>query len=201
MSNDGPLVRVLIVDDDQAILDYMQVLLEKDGYSVKTMADSTLVEAELKNGYHLIILDLMMPKMDGVETLERIRRIDNDIGVIVYTGFPNLESARSTMRLGALDYLSKPFNVDEFREVLVRVLKQKGISRTSEEELYRIIGERIREVRKEKDLTLSQLHKRTGLSISLLSQIERSESAPSISSLFKIAVALESRMGDLFGPH
>jgi two-component system, OmpR family, response regulator len=200
-SGDVAQVRVLIVDDDQAILDYMQVLLERDGFFVKVLDDPTKVEAELKNQYHLVILDMMMPKMDGIETLERIRRLDDDLAVIVYTGFPNLDNARATMRLGALDYLSKPFNVDEFRQVLERVLRKKGLSRTPEEQLYRIIGERIRTLRKEKDLTLSQLHKRTGLSISLLSQIERSESAPSISSLYKIAAALESRMGDLFGPY
>jgi DNA-binding XRE family transcriptional regulator len=103
------------------------------------------------------------------------------------------------MKLDAVDYLKKPFNVDEFREVLSRVMRKKGLARTPEEQLHKIIGDTIRGLRKEKELTLKQMSRRTGLSISLLSQIERAESSPSISSLYKIAVALDSRIQDLFG--
>src|SRR5271154_3895272 len=95
-----PAVRILIVDDDKAICDYMQTLLERDGYAVKTLADALLVEEEVRaGGYHLIILDLMMPKLDGIEVLKRIRKIDNDIAVVIFTGFPNLESAVQSMKL------------------------------------------------------------------------------------------------------
>ena len=65
----------------------------------------------------------------------------------------------------------------------------------------RVIGDTIRNLRKDKDLTLKQMARRTGLSVSLLSQIERAESSASISSLYKIAVALESRIQDLFGAY
>jgi transcriptional regulator with XRE-family HTH domain len=64
-----------------------------------------------------------------------------------------------------------------------------------------VIGDTIRTLRKDKDLTLKQMARRTGLSVSLLSQIERAESSASISSLYKIAVALESRIQDLFGQY
>src|SRR5215472_5840127 len=145
-----PAVRILIVDDDKAICDYMQTLLERDGFHVKTLSDPTFVEEEVRQGgYHLIILDLMMPKLDGIEVLRRMRK--------------------------------------------------KGLARTPEEQLHRVIGDTIRNLRKEKDLTLKQMSRRTGLSVSLLSQIERAESSASISSLYKIAIALESRIQDLFG--
>lgn len=197
-----PAVKILIVDDDRAICDYMQTLLERDGYEVKTLADPLLVEDEVRSGgYHLIILDLMMPKMDGIEVLKRIRKVDNDIAVVIFTGFPNLESAVASMKLDAVDYIKKPFNVDEFREVLARVMRKKGLARTPEEQLHRVIGDTIRNLRKDKDLTLKQMARRTGLSVSLLSQIERAESSASISSLYKIAVALESRIQDLFGQY
>jgi two-component system, OmpR family, response regulator len=195
-----PPIKILIVDDDKAILDYMQLLLEKDGYHVKVLQDPSLVEEELKGGgYHLLILDLMMPKMDGIETLQRVRKIDSDIAVVIYTGYPNVESSIAAMRLKAIDYLKKPFNVDEFRSVLERIMREKGIVRSPEEQLHRTIGDIIRQLRKEKDLTLKQMAKRTGLSVSLLSQIERAESSASISSLYKIAIALEARVRDLFG--
>ena len=89
-----PAVKILIVDDDRAICDYMQTLLERDGYAVKTMSDPTTIEDEVKNGgYHLIILDLMMPKLDGIEALKKIRKIDSDVAVVIFTGYPNLETA------------------------------------------------------------------------------------------------------------
>jgi DNA-binding NtrC family response regulator len=199
---DIPAVRILIVDDDRAICDYMQTLLERDGYQVKTLSDPTQVEEEVRGGgYHLIILDLMMPKLDGIEVLKRIRKIDTDIAVVIFTGFPNLESAVQSMKLDAVDYIKKPFNVDEFREVLGRVMSKKGLARTPVEQLQRVIGDTIRNLRKDKDLTLKQMARRTGLSVSLLSQIERAESSASIESLYKIAVALDSRVQDLFGTY
>ncbi len=197
-----PQVRILIVDDDRAICEYMQTLLEKDGFAVKTLSDATLVESEVRQGeYHVIILDLMMPKLDGIEVLKRIRAVDTDVAVVIFTAHPDLDTAVASMKLDAVDYLKKPFNVDEFRDVLDRVMRKKGLARTPEEQLHRAIGETIRGMRKDKGLTLKQMSRRTGLSISLLSQIERAESSPSISSLYKIAMALETRIRDLFGPY
>ncbi|MDX2056134.1 MAG: response regulator [Polyangiaceae bacterium] len=195
-----PSVKILIVDDDRAICEYMQTLLEKDGFTVKAVSDPTLVEDEVRAGaYHVIILDLMMPKMDGIEVLKRIRAVDTDVAVIIFTAHPNLDTAVASMKLDAVDYIKKPFNVDEFRQVLARVMKKKGLARTPEEQLHRIIGDTIRLMRKEKELTLKQMSRRTGLSISLLSQIERAESSPSISSLYKIAIALDAKIQTLFG--
>ena len=200
MPIDVPAVRILIIDDDPAICEYMQTFLEKDGYVVKTLSDPTQAESEVRQGeYHVIILDMMMPKLDGIEVLRRIRAIDTDIAVVIFTAHPNLDTAVASMKLDAVDYIKKPFNVDEFREVLARVMKKKGLARTPEEQLHKIIGDTIRGIRKEKELTLKQMSRRTGLSISLLSQIERAESSPSISSLYKIAIALDTRIQDLFG--
>lgn len=202
MAIELPAIRILICDDDKAICEYVQTLLEKDGFEVKTLSDPTKVEDEVRNGrYHLIILDVMMPKLDGIAVLKRIRHIDGDAAVVMFTGFPNLDTAVAAMKLDAVDYIKKPFNVEEFREVLDRVMRKKGLSRTPEEELHRVIGETIRTRRKEKDLTLAQLARRTGLSVSLLSQIERAESSASISSLYKIAAALDARVQDLFGEY
>lgn len=193
-------VKILIVDDDRAICDYMQTLIEHEGYAVKTISDPTTIDDEVRSGgYHLIVLDLMMPKLDGIETLKRIRKIDSDVAVVIFTGYPNLETAVAAMQLDAIDYLKKPFVKDDFLEVLDRVMRKKGLARSPEEQLHKVIGDTIRNLRKEKDLTLKQMSRRTNLSVSLLSQIERAESSASISSLYKIAAALESRIQDLFG--
>src|SRR5207237_5635868 len=139
-----PAIKILIVDDDRAICEYMQTLLERDGYAVKTLSDPTTIDDEVKNGgYHLIILDLMMPKLDGIEALKKIRKIDSDVAVVIFTGYPNLETAVASMKLDAVDYIKKPFNVDEFREVLDRVMRKKGLARTPEEQLHKVIGDPI----------------------------------------------------------
>ena len=200
MAIELPPMKILIVDDDRAICDYMQTLLERDGYQVKTMSDPTGVTAELKkNDYHLVILDLMMPKRDGIEVLREIRKHDKDIAVVIFTGYPNLDTAVASMKLDAVDYIKKPFNVDEFRAVIARVMRKKGLSLTPEEELHKVIGDTIRTYRKEMNLTLKQMARRTGLSVSLLSQIERAETSASISSLYKISVGLGVKIRDVFG--
>lgn len=193
-------IRILAVDDDAGICDLLETVLKKDGYEVKTLSDPTAVDAEIRAGkYHLVLLDLMMPRQDGIETLRKLRKLDRDMAVVIITGYPSLDTAVQSMKLDALDYLRKPFTVDELRDVVGRVLKKKGLSRTPEEQLHRVIGETIRNLRKDRSLTLKQMAKRTGLSVSLLSQIERAESSASISSLYKIAVALDARIQDLFG--
>ena len=160
------------------------------------------VAEEVKTGgYHMVVLDLMMPGMDGVEVLQRIRKVDSDVAVVIFTGYPSLETAVQSMKLDAVDYLKKPFDPDEFREVVSRVMRKKGLLRSPEENLHRVIGETVRNLRKEANLTLKQMARRTGLSVSLLSQIERAESSASISSLYKIASALDVRIQDLFGDY
>ena len=197
-----PPVKVLVVDDDQAILEFMETFLTKDGFEVTTIAEPKNAPEEVKDGgYHLVVLDLMMPGLGGVEALEQIRKVDSDVAVVIFTGYPSLETAVQSMKLDAVDYLKKPFNPDEFREVLDRVMRKKGLLRTPEENLHRVIGENIRGLRKDRSLTLKQMARRTGLSVSLLSQIERAESSASISSLYKIATALDVRIQDLFGEY
>lgn len=202
MAIELPPLRILVVDDDRAICDYLQTLLERDGYQVRTTSDPLAVTAELrKDHYHLVILDLMMPKRDGIEVLQEIRKIDKDIAVVIITGFPNLDTAVASLKLDAVDYLKKPFNGDEVRQVVARVMRERGLSLTPEEELHKALGESIRQLRKDKGLTLKQMSRRTGLSVSLLSQIERAETSASIPSLYKISVGLQTSIRDLFGDY
>ncbi len=195
-------VRVLVVDDDKDVCDFMETFLVKDGFEVRTLSDATKVQDEVRTGaYNLLILDMMMPQLDGISVLKAVRKVDSDIAVVVFTGYPSIETAVQAMQLEAVDYLSKPFNPEEFREVLERVRRKKGLLKSPEENLHRVIGETVRGLRKTRGLTLKQMSKRTNLSVSLLSQIERAESSASISSLFKIATALDVRIQSLFGDY
>jgi len=193
-------LRVLVIDDDAAIGDLLDTLLTNDGFEVTVVSDPLKAEETARaRRFHLALVDLMMPRQDGIETLRRLRQVDRDLAVVIVTGYPSLETAVDAMKLEAMDYLRKPFTVEALRAVIDRVLKKKGLSRTPEEQLHRAIGDAVRRLRHERGLTLKQLAERTGLSISQISQIERAESSPSLSSLYRLAVALETRVQDLFG--
>lgn len=195
-------IKVLVVDDDAAIRGLLETVLTRDGYAVTTLADPLEVEAAVRDGgYHLALLDIMMPRQDGIETLRRIRKADRDLAVVMVTGYPSVDTAVESMKLDALDYLRKPFTVDELRAVVTGALRKKGLVRSPEEQLHRALGETIRGLRKDRGLTLKELARRTGLSVSLLSQIERAESSPSLSSLYRVALALDVKMTALFGDY
>ena len=192
-------IRTLVVDDDQDSCDLIEKILKKEGYRVTTLIDGRKVEEELrKQEIHLAIVDLKMPEISGLDVLQIIRQHDSDCAVIMMTGYATLDSAVSALRGGVVDYLRKPVREDELLGAVRRALAAKGLSLLPEEELHRNIGAAIRDLRKKRTLTLKQLAKRTGLSVSLLSQIERAESSASVTSLYKIAHALKIRLPELF---
>ncbi len=192
-------IRILVVDDDKDVCEYLKQFLTEEGFRVKALTDSTRVVDELKKDrYHLVLLDLKMPKLSGVEVMQQIRKMDSDIIVIVLTAYPSVESAVETMKRDAFDYLQKPFKVEELREVIIKAVREKGLLTNLEERLNAEIGQRIRELRQAQKLTLKQLAGRTGLSVSLISQIELAKSAASISTLYKIVSALGVTFSSFF---
>lgn len=193
-------IRILVVDDEQDNCDYLKLVLTREGYEVITTTDPTQTVHILRGSdFHLVILDMMMPQMSGTEVLELIRKYDTDIAVIVATAYPTVDTAVASLKAQASDYVKKPMEPDQFIAAVRNALQKKGLSQDPEADLHRAIGRVIRDARKTQELTLKQLARRTGLSVSLLSQIERAESSASISSLYKIASALQLRMGELFG--
>ncbi|MHC4294234.1 MAG: 4Fe-4S dicluster domain-containing protein [Planctomycetota bacterium] len=110
---------VAVIDDEESIREGCNQLLSENGYRT-TVAEDGLRGLELveKDKPALVIVDLKMPGMDGIEVLERIRRIDPDIVTIVITGYASIESAVAAMRLGAFDYLPKPFTDEKLLEVV-----------------------------------------------------------------------------------
>ncbi|MFL5320984.1 MAG: response regulator [Myxococcaceae bacterium] len=192
-------IRILVVDDEIDNCEYLKLLLTKEGYEVTTLTDPTQAVETLKaSDYHLVVLDMMMPQMSGSEVLDQIRKVDTDIAVVVATGHPSVETAVASLRGQASDYVKKPVEPEQFLATIRDALSKKGLSKDPEADLHRAIGRTIRDARKTQELTLKQLARRTGLSVSLLSQIERAESSASISSLYKIASALRLRMAELF---
>lgn len=195
-------IRILIIDDDKDICEYMQLLLSQSGYEVTAETDARAALELLRDEeFHVVILDIMMPELNGMELLERIREFDSDIAIIIFTGYPSVDTAVTSMKYNVSDYIKKPFDVDEFNQTLEKILREKGLLTDPEEQLLATIGKNIRRMRKELNLTLKQMSRRTGLSVSLLSQIERAESSASVSSLYKLARALDVKLTELFGDY
>jgi DNA-binding NtrC family response regulator len=195
---DVAALNVLVVDDDQDVCEYLFDFLSSEGFTVKLQQDSTqALETLRESEFHVVVLDLMMPKLSGTDLLGQIRAVDDDIAIIILTGYPSLETATS-IEHDVSAYIRKPFSVDEFREAIGRIAKKKGLILRREDELHATIGRSIRELRKARGLTLKQMSRRTNLSVSLLSQIERAESSASVSSLVKVSAALDVRIAELF---
>ena len=121
-------VQILVVDDDPDICDYMQTLLSQAGYSVDTTTNPTKAIEELRSlRYHLAILDILMPKVDGIELLRAIRRFDHDVAIVVLTGHATVETAVQSLKLGVSDYVRKPFDADDFLDAIERICQEKGL--------------------------------------------------------------------------
>jgi len=119
---------VLVVDDELNARRGLQKLLEQEGFSVQTAADGA--EALERLGQHLadvVVTDLRMPTMDGLELLRRVKTTYEDLPVLVVTAFGAIESAIEAMRAGAEDYLQKPVVLDELLIALDQALKHRGV--------------------------------------------------------------------------
>ena len=109
-----------------------------------------------------------------------------------------METAVATMKHRAFDYLEKPCPTEQLRTVMHAAIKEHGLLVDVEEQLNEAVGERIRARRHELGLTLKQVANRTGLSVSLISQIELGKSAASVLTLYKVATALGTRVATFF---
>lgn len=116
--------RILVVEDDADIRETMTTLLTMNGYSVTTAADGpSAIEEVKKDKYHLVITDLILPHMNGIEIIRNIKEIDTDLQCIVITGYATVTTAVEAMKAGAFDYMMKPFNSSEVLILIKRALE------------------------------------------------------------------------------
>ena len=125
---------ILVIDDDKAMRDACFQILSRQGYRVELAASAkqglTLLE---RLSFDTILLDLVMPDMDGLEALKKIRALDPDVEVIIITGYGTIQSAVESIKAGAFHFLSKPFVPDDLRNLVSRAL---GKRRLDLENLY-----------------------------------------------------------------
>jgi len=121
------LGRILIVDDEQAVRDVLAEYFTEHGYEVATAASGTEALAVLPDCRpDLVLLDIRMPGLDGIETLRRLRQVAPAVAVIMVTANEDVDLARDTLKIGALDYVAKPFDFAYLEQSVMAGLSQVG---------------------------------------------------------------------------
>ena len=122
----NPKARILVVDDEQSMREFLEILFRREGYDVVTVGD---VEAALTavdcDDYDLVITDIQMPDRSGLDLLHAVREAAPETVVVMITAFATTETAIEAMKEGAHDYITKPFKVDEIRVVVEKALEKK----------------------------------------------------------------------------
>lgn len=120
--------RILIVDDEQSMREWLTIALSQDGFEVESAASG---EEGLKvldrTPVDLALVDLRMPGMDGLQTLSRIRQANEAVSVVIMTAYATAETAVQALKEGAYDYIIKPFKVDELRHLVQKALEERRL--------------------------------------------------------------------------
>ncbi len=132
-------VKTLVVDDEEIVRSFLIDVLTDEGYQVTAVSSGDeAVKLLTKNDYDLIITDIKMPGTDGMEVLRVAKARDPNQNVIVMTGYASTETAVESMKLGAADYITKPFNLDQIKIVVAKTLERSRLRQKAEEgEIYK----------------------------------------------------------------
>jgi len=119
------LQKILVVDDEQNIRRMLNRVLSSEGFIVKEAINGLEALKRLEEeDYSLVLLDLKMPGLNGIETLKKIRELDINLPIIMISAYGSISEAVEAMKLGALDYLIKPFDIEELKIIVERAIKQ-----------------------------------------------------------------------------
>ncbi len=121
--------KIMVVDDEESMCKFMQIMLEKEGYKAAASQDSKIaLERIKKENYDLVVADLLMPEMSGLELLSKAKSVNPDLSFIVMTAFASVDTAIEALKNGAFDYITKPFKVDEIKIAIRKCLEQRKIT-------------------------------------------------------------------------
>ena len=121
-------IRILVVDDEKIIRDGCSRILAREGYAVFTAesGEEALERFDLEP-FDLVLLDVKMPGLGGIEALTRLKEMDPGLTILIITGYPSIETAVKAIKLGAYDYVTKPFTPDVLRIAVNRALERKSL--------------------------------------------------------------------------
>jgi len=134
--------RILVVDDEAVICLSCEEVLTREGYQVVCRRDASdgLAEA-LTGNYDVVLLDLIMPEIQGLDVLARIREAGVSAEIVIVTGYATVQTAVEAMKLGAVDYLCKPFTPDELRMTVSKVMERSALIRENSELRKKLVGQ------------------------------------------------------------
>lgn len=176
---------ILVVDDEAAVRELLVSQLDFLGFAARQTADGeySLQIAQSDHPPALVLLDIEMPGLSGVELLRRLKRIDEDIQVVMVSGLRDLATVRECLREGAYDYLAKPFELEDLHNTAERALERRRLIRQNrdyKEHLERKVLEKTEEIRRTRDLALMTLAKlaesrdsETGLHLERMAEYSR----------------------------
>ena len=125
----APQGQILVVDDDKSMRDACHQILSRQGFQVEEASSArqglTLLE---RSSFDVVLLDLVMPDLDGLEALKKIKSLDANCEVIIITGYGSISTAVEAMKAGAFHFLSKPFAPDDLRTVITRALEKRRLN-------------------------------------------------------------------------
>ena len=141
-NNTGNIVKIVVVDDEEIVLSLIQDALEDEDYHIR-VADNGLTALEMieDDPADLILTDIRMPQMDGIELISKVRQFKPETGVIFMTGYANLNSAKDAIKQGAFDYIMKPFELSEIRQAVdkaVKKIQEESIAKNSGQQLAQL---------------------------------------------------------------
>jgi DNA-binding NtrC family response regulator len=123
--------KILIVDDEPDMLRLLSMILrDKTSYEITTTNNPVeAIELAKKGGFDLVLSDLKMPGMDGIEIIEAVKKVDEDIPVIIITAFASVESASEAIQKGGFDFITKPFRKEQILFTIDKALKWLKVQR------------------------------------------------------------------------
>jgi len=117
---------ILIVDDEKEIRNLFQDFLTQEGYKVFTATNGAeAISLGKQNRFDLALLDIKMPGMDGIEVFQKFKKLKMNMEVIILTGYGTLKTAKEAMKLGAYDFLTKPFDLWLVKNIIHQALERK----------------------------------------------------------------------------
>ncbi len=123
---------IVIVDDDRSLREMLEIILKREGYNIKSFEDGSEALEWIKNNIEIldvVISDILMPKLDGISLLEKIKELDKDICILMITANTRVDYAIEALKKGAYDYITKPFNNDELKIIVRNAIERKNLAK------------------------------------------------------------------------
>ena len=126
-------LNIMVIDDEHEILDSFKDIFENSDFNL-FLADNaqTAIDEISKNHYHIAFIDIFMPEMDGIETLQRLKQINPNLIAVMISGFRNEDMLENALKLGASNYLYKPLDIQSIFGITLKLAQQLGIQNNLE---------------------------------------------------------------------